>query len=87
MFKLIVWAIVLYLLIRFILRIVIPVWRVSRELQSQMKAFRDQMDPGGSPRGFARNGQSAPETPSRPRTSSSSANQAGEYIDFEEIRD
>jgi hypothetical protein len=76
MFTYVIWAIVIYLLIRFIFNFVIPIFKATRQMRQQVKEFQDRM--GNQATDF----QSAPKA-----TSAREKNpREGDYIEFEEIK-
>ncbi|WEK37079.1 MAG: DUF4834 family protein [Candidatus Pseudobacter hemicellulosilyticus] len=85
-FKLILWAVGIWFLYRFVVRFLIPVVRVGRQMRQQVKGFRDMMDQQQAQQqtqqGYQQSAASAqasqqPEPPKQ---------KAGEYIDFEEVK-
>ena len=66
-------AIVFYLLYRFVFNFIVPVARTTRHVRQQFRNMQEQQ--GGQ--------QARPAEPQRPAQKPS----AGEYIDFEEIKD
>jgi hypothetical protein len=72
-------AIAFYLLYRFVFNFIVPVARTTRHVRQQFRNMQDMQDP---PR--QQQAQSGPP-PSQQRPTSKP--QAGEYIDFEEIKD
>lgn len=80
MVKYIFWTIVIYFLIRFIFNFVIPVFRATRQMRSQVKDFQSRMqDEQQKQQSFQNNaGTTAPKEKSKVTSE--------EYIDFEEIK-
>ena len=74
MFKYLFWAITIYLLVRFIFNFVIPVYRATRQMKSQMRDFQSKMQ-GDE--------QTQPDFNKDPEKSKV---KKGDYIDFEEIK-
>jgi len=72
-------AIVFYLLYRFVFNFIVPVARTTRHVRQQFRNMQEMQHP---PR--QQQAQSGP-SPSQQRPASKP--QAGEYIDFEEIKD
>ena len=72
MFKYLFWAIALYILIRFIFNFVIPVFRATRQMKSQMKDFQNRMQH-----------QEQEEFQQKPTRAEA---KKGDYIDFEEVK-
>ena len=74
MIRYLFWAIAFYLLIRFIFNFVIPLFRATKQMKSQMKDFQSRMK-----------GQQ--EQPFQ-HTQERSGNEVkkGDYIDFEEVK-
>lgn len=80
MVKYIFWTIVIYFLIRFVFNFVIPVFRATRQMRSQVKDFQSRMqEEQQKQQSFQNNaGTTAPQEKSRSKSE--------EYIDFEEIK-
>lgn len=87
MFKYIVWAIIIYCLVRFIFNFLIPVIRAARQMKGQMKDFQDRMgsqqyqenvNEQGFQQNTAQQSNHAKRTTPQPK--------AGDYIDFEEVK-
>ena len=76
MFTYLFWAIGLYILIRFVFNFVIPVFRATRQMKSQMKDFQNRMH----------NQQEQDYEHSNTRKQSKPSVKQGDYIDFEEIK-
>ena len=77
MFTYVIWAIIIYVLIRFIFNFVIPVFRATRRMKAQMRDFQEKM-----------NEQSFQSTHPNPQPQKRAPQkQEGDYIDFEEVRD
>jgi Domain of unknown function (DUF4834) len=83
-------AMVFYILYRFVFNFVVPVARTTRQVKQQFRNMQDAaqnqqgsfQDPYGPFNGQAGGPQAAqPQQQKRP-----SSNKAGEYIDFEEIK-
>ena len=74
MFKYLFWAIAIYFLVRFIFNFVIPLYRATRQMKSQVRDFQEKMQGQQPSDDF-----SAAQKPPRPV-------KEGEYIDFEEIK-
>jgi hypothetical protein len=77
MFKYLFWAIAFYLIIRFIFNFVIPVFRATRQMKSQMREFQERMHGQQPEDGFA-------QPPSAEKHHEPI--KKGDYIDFEEIK-
>jgi hypothetical protein len=87
MFKYIIWAIIIYLLVRFIFDFLIPVIRTARRMKGQMKDFQDRMN-SQQYHGNV-DGQGFQENVNQQQTQAKRAAEkpkAGDYIDFEEIK-
>jgi len=74
MVKYIFWTIIFYLMIRFIFNFVIPVYRATRQMKSQVKDFKDRVQEQEQFRAGS-NHQSHTKTERK-----------GDYIDFEEVK-
>lgn len=74
-FKFIIGALFFYLLIRFVFRFVLPVFRVARQANRAMAEMKSKM-------------QEAQQQAQRPEPSQrqSVSSNEGEYIDYEEIK-
>ena len=75
MFRYIFWAIAIYFLVRFIFNFVIPVYRATRQMKSQVRDFQQRMQ-----------GEQAPEDGFQQTPKNKSSVKEGDYIDFEEIK-
>jgi hypothetical protein len=80
MLQYIFWAIVFYLLFRFIFNFVVPVIRVSRQMRKQMNQFNENM-----------RGQQQAETDFRGQHQQASSQdkprpRQDDYLDFEEVK-
>lgn len=76
----IIWAIVLYVLFRFIFNFVVPLVRAGRQMRRQMHEFQNKMNQqysDGQQNGASFQTNARKEEP---------AEKAGDYIDFEEIK-
>lgn len=87
MFKYVIWAIVIYCLVRFIFNFLIPIMRAARQMKSQVKDFQERM--GGqqqqgnvNSQGFQGHSGHQSAQPKRPTPGPKSE----DYIDFEEIK-
>lgn len=81
MFKYIIWAIILYLLIRFVFNFLLPVIRASMQMRQQMKAFQDKMNQQNqftNEESRQYNGNGSTKQPDKSK--------ASDYIDFEEVK-
>lgn len=74
-FKFIIGALFLYLLIRFIFRFVLPIFRVARQANRAMSEMKSKMQEA----------QQQAQRPEPDHRHSVSSNE-GEYIDYEEIK-
>ena len=78
MFKYLFWAVAIYFLVRFIFNFIIPVYRATRQMKSQVRDFQERMQgQQASQEGFSQ---------SDAQKQSKSSVKEGEYIDFEEIK-
>ena len=75
MFRYIFWAIAIYFLVRFIFNFVIPVYRATRQMKSQVRDFQQRMQE-----------EKAPEDGFQQTPNNKSSVKEGDYIDFEEIK-
>lgn len=76
MIRVILFALLIYFLYRFIFHFLIPVSKVTREMKGKMKEFQNRMQ---QQQGF----QTQPQRPAKETTS---PKKAGDYIDFEEVK-
>lgn len=76
MVKYIFWTIVIYFLIRFIFNFLVPVFRATRQMRSQVRDFQNKMEEEQNFRSGANN-TANPDHKSTARK---------DYIDFEEIK-
>ena len=82
MVKYIIWAIVIYCLVRFIFNFLIPILRAAKQMKGQMKDFQERM---GSQQ-FQSNVQEQQTPRQSQATRPAPEPKAGDYIDFEEIK-
>jgi hypothetical protein len=75
MIRYLFWAIAFYLMIRFIFNFVIPVFRATKQMKSQMRDFQSRMQEQ----------QEKPYQHTQQRSSSDDVKK-GDYIDFEEVK-
>jgi hypothetical protein len=76
MFKYLFWALSLYVLFRFVFSFLIPVYRATRQMRSQMKDFHNRME----------GQQDYQHTSANADEAHKSKVKEGDYIDFEEIK-
>lgn len=76
LFRYIIWAVTIYLLIRFIFNFIIPVFRASRRMREQIRSFQQKQHQDR----FEGNTATRPTEPLQPQKSK------GDYIDFEELK-
>ena len=74
----IIWTILLYLLFRFIVNFVIPIFRVTKQMREQVKGFQEKMN-------TEQQHASANQQQTNNRSSAPKARKE-DYIDFEEIK-
>jgi hypothetical protein len=72
-------AIVFYLLYRFVFNFIVPVARTTRHVRRQFRNMQEMQDPLRQ--------QQAQSTPPPTQHRPAQKPQAGDYIDFEEIKD
>jgi len=75
MFKLIIYAFLLYLLYKFIFELVIPVSKATSQVKDKIREMQEQQN--------ARQQQSHAQQAQQTKTTET---KAGEYIDFEEVK-
>jgi len=81
MLRYIIWTILLYGLFSFIFNFLIPVFRATRQMKSQVREFQDRMNTGNP-----YNSHSPKEGPGQQRPPAPDSKKTGDYIDFEEVR-
>lgn len=81
MLKIIFWVITIYFLYRLVFNFIIPVWRVSSKMRSQVREFQENVNARqgythaqGTANGFNTTAEPQPKK-----------EKEGEYIEFEEI--
>lgn len=79
MIRYLVWAIILYFFIRFVFNFLIPLIRAGRRMKAQMREFQDRMN---QQQQFQEH-----QTQFSTREKQDNKTPAGDYIDFEEIKD
>lgn len=80
-FKTIIGLVLLFFIGRFLLRVIIPIVRVTKATQKSMNNLRDQMQNMQNNQGYAQNNNTAEQSSKKPRPEIE-----GEYIEFEEIK-
>lgn len=79
--RLLFWFIILYFLLRFIIRVLIPVVTATRNVRSKMNDINENME------GFNATHSSTANTNKQPSKNNADTSSAkGDYIDFEEIK-
>lgn len=73
--RVILFALLIYFLYRFIFHFLIPVSKVTREMKSKMNEFQNRMQQQGF--------QTQPQQPAK---ETAPPKKAGDYIDFEEVK-
>lgn len=81
MFKYIIWAILIYCVVRFVFNFLIPVMRTAKQMKSQVKDFQDRMN-SQQFEGNVNEQAAAQQQPKRPAPKP----KAEDYIDFEEVK-
>jgi uncharacterized membrane protein (DUF106 family) len=72
MFKIIIWSIILTVIVRFIFRFVLPVFRITSTVQDRMRQMQQQMN----------DMQQNNTPPAQPKPKKVD----GDYIDYEEVK-
>jgi len=75
MMEIIVWAIIIYLLYRFIFGVVVPVSKVTSQMQEKVRAMQEAQQRAQQEHTQTHTTAPKPEN-----------DKAGDYIDFEEIK-
>ncbi len=79
-------GIILYLLYKFVVHFVIPVYRSTKRVRRQMKEMRDRMNDQTQSR-QQQNSHSQYQQPAQaPPTKNKYREEEGEYIDYEEVK-
>ena len=78
--RLLFWFILFYLLLKFIIRILIPVIMATKGVKSKMKDINENMGD------FQSSGQTSANSEPFTKSQSKSTSPKGDYIDFEEIK-
>lgn len=71
------WAIVIYLAFKVLTRLVIPVWRTTRQVRRAFRDMHSQMQQA----------QAQQQQPAQAQPVNSGRPSSGDYIEFEEIKD
>lgn len=79
MIRIILWALLAYFIYKFVFNFLVPVFKVSRQMKRQVKAFRDNVQQQQEQFSHQQN-----NTP--PPTATPPKQKAGDYIDFEEMK-
>ncbi len=80
MLRYIIWAFILYWLFRFVFNFLIPVFKATRQMKQQMRAFQGKMEGQENVRESSSR-HAGPEPQSRRENQGT-----GDYIEFEEIK-
>lgn len=72
LFKLILWGVLIFFIVRFIVRFVTPLLQISRVTQDKLRKMQEQMNNMQQ-----QNNQKPPVSTRKPKS--------GEYIDYEEV--
>lgn len=75
------WILLAYFLYRFVFNFLIPIFRVSRQMKRQVRDFQQNMYQAQQQQQAQQPGASA-----QPKNTSMPSEKAGDYIDFEEIK-
>ncbi|MFT3826417.1 MAG: DUF4834 family protein [Chitinophagaceae bacterium] len=84
MLSYILWAILIYFAYRFIVGFVIPVFKVTRQVRGQVKAFHEAAR--HQQQTYDQQSNNTSYSTSQQQQPSSSSAKTGDYIDFEEIK-
>lgn len=71
------YAILLFFLYNFIVKVVLPVYRTTRQIKRQFSGMKQQ---------FQQSGSAAPPEPEPAASRKKDKPKIGEYIDFEEVK-
>jgi hypothetical protein len=77
-FSLLFYAFLAYLLYRLVFNFIIPIYRTTRQVKKSFRDMQDQMRQHSEPRA---------QQPKNTQYKNSTAGKAGDYIDFEEVKD
>jgi len=80
MIRILLWVILAYVIYQFVFKFIIPLVRVSRQMKRQIRDFQQQA-------GFGKEHYRQYNQQQRGQAEKKSADKAGEYIDFEEIKE
>lgn len=84
MFSVILWILLGYFVYRFVFNFLLPIFRVSRQMRRQVRDFQNHMQSAqNQQQQYQQNTSTARD---QQRSSSTSKEKAGDYIDFEEIK-
>lgn len=72
LFRVILWGVLIFFIVRFIIRFVTPLLQISRLTQDRLKKMQEQMN------NMQQNAQKPPINSKKPKN--------GEYIDYEEVK-
>ena len=75
--KVLVWILLAWFTYKFIVRVALPVWRVSRRMRQQMRDFQQ----------MAQQQQQQQQSGQSAHTNNTTTSKVGEYIDFEEVKE
>ena len=76
--RVIIWVLLAYFAYKFIVDFLLPVLKVSRRMRQQMKEFQQRAEQQQPP---------VEQETNANKNSSTAKSKAGEYIDFEEVRE
>lgn len=80
MIRYIILTLIFYGIFRLIFNFIIPVFRATRQVKSQVREFQDRMNTEGKFR------SAAPQSSTAGQQGASVSKAKGDYIDFEEVR-
>lgn len=81
----VLWAILIYVLYKFIVGFVIPVFKVSRQMKKQMKEFKTHMQ-NQQEQFYQQQNAANPQQNTSTTKTPFNTNKTDEYIDFEEVK-
>lgn len=81
--QILIWAFVAYCIYKVVFGFLLPVFRVTRQMKRKVREFQSQAEANGQFRNFQKDNISKPQE----RPAEKPAQKAGDYIDFEEIKE
>jgi len=83
-FRFLLYAFLIYLLYRLVFHFIIPIYKTTKQVKSQFRDMHNRMNEHMNQQSTYANGSRSKQAD--PSKNTSSKDQAGDYIDFEEVK-